>query len=84
MNNLSMLVWLSQLGLNVALPPVGFVLVAVWLRNRFGWGNWVLWLGIVLGIILAIDGLRASLKAMEKMSEQKKKEKPPVSFNDHE
>lgn len=84
MKNLDMLVWLTQLGLSVALPPVGFILLAIWLRDSCGWGGWVLWVGIVLGILCAIDGLRTSLKAMERMSRDKEKKKPPVSFNDHD
>lgn len=84
MKNISMIVWLTQLGLSVALPPAGFILAAVWLRNRFAWGNWVVWIGVVLGIICAVDGLRTSLKAMERLSRDKTPEKPPVVFNDHE
>lgn len=83
MKNLNLLVWLTQLGLSVALPPVGFILLAVWLRDRFALGMWVIWVGIVLGIVCAIDGLRMSLKAMETMS-RSEKEDPPVSFNDHD
>ena len=84
MKNLNLLVWLTQLGLSVALPLGGFVLLAVWLRQRFGWGVWVIVLGLVLGIVCAVDGLRTSLKAMERMAKDKKEEKAPVSFNDHE
>ena len=29
------LVWLTQFGLSVALPPVLFLLGAVWLKNEF-------------------------------------------------
>ncbi len=83
MKNLNLLVWLTQLGLSVALPPLGFILLAVWLRNRFDWGNWILWAGIVLGIVCAIDGLRVSLRAMERMGKDIKENQPPVSFNDH-
>lgn len=84
MKNLSMLVWLTQLGISVAVPLGGFVLLAVWLRQRFDLGFWVVIAGVVLGIICAIDGLRSSLKAMERMSKDKKDDIPPVSFNDHE
>ena len=84
MKNLGMIVWLTQLGLSVALPPAGFILLAVWLRDRFAWGNWVIWVGVALGIICAVDGLRTSLKAMERMSRDKEENKPPVSFNDHD
>ena len=84
MKDLSLLVWLTQLGLSVALPPAGFILLAVWLRNSRGWGDWVIWVGIALGLICAIDGFRTSLKAMERVSRKPKDDTPPpVSFNDH-
>ncbi len=85
MKNLNMLVWLTQLGLSVAGPLTGFILVAVWLRQRFGLGVWVLIIGILLGISGAVDGFRVSMKAMEQMSKDKAGENDPptVSFNDH-
>lgn len=84
MKNLSMLVWLTQLGLSVAVPLGGFTLLAVWLRQKLDWGVWVVIAGVVLGILCAADGLRNSLKAMERMAKDKKEESPPVSFNDHD
>ncbi len=84
MKDLTLLVWLTQLGLSTALPLAGFILLALWLQNRFGWGNWVLWVGIALGVICAIDGFRTSLKAMERIDRSKKDPPPPVSFNDHD
>ena len=79
---MSMLVWFTQLGLSVALPPIGFILLAVWLKNSFGWGSWVIYVGIALGLLSAFDGLRTSLKAMKKMSD-KDETNNSVSFNDH-
>ncbi len=84
MKNLSLLVWLSQLGLSVALPLGGFILLGVWLHNRFNWGSWIIIVCAVVGVICAIDGLRTSLKAMSRMAKEDKKEQPPVSFNDHD
>ena len=84
MKNLNLLTWLTQLGLNTALPPLGFILLAVWLRNRWSWGNWTLWIGIVLGLIFAVNGLRVSLKTMENIAGDNKEQPPQVSFNDHE
>ena len=85
MKDLSLLVWLTQLGLSVAFPLAGCILLAVWLHNRHGWGLWVVWAGIALGLILAIDGFRQSLKSLERLTRNKKgKEPPPVSFNDHD
>ena len=83
MKNLKLLVWLTQLGLSIAVPPAMFILLALWLRDSCGWGGWVLWAGIVLGAVSAIDGLRVSLKAMNRLSENKKQDEPPVSFNEH-
>ena len=84
MKNLSLLVWLTQLGISVAVPPVVMILLAVWLRNRFDLGVWVVILGIVLGAVFAADGLRQSLKAMERMAKKENKEDPPLSFNEHD
>lgn len=85
MNDLTLLVWLTQLGLSVALPLAGFILLALWLRDTCGWGDWVLWIGIGLGLIGAIDGLRISLKALSQLTNRRKKDTPPpLSFNDHD
>ena len=84
MKDLSLLVWLTQLGLSVALPPVCFILLAVWLRDSCGWGGWVLWVGILLGLYSAIHGLVQSLKILARQSEKKDAPPPPVSFNEHE
>lgn len=84
MKSYSMLVWLTQLGLSIAAPLAGFLLLAIWLRSRFDLGMWVIWVGLVFGINGAISGLRVSLKAMEQMAGNKRKQDPPpISFNDH-
>ena len=54
MKDLKLLVWMTQLGLSTALPLAGFVFLALWLRNTFSLGNWVLWVGIIIGVIAAI------------------------------
>ena len=84
MKNVNLLVWLTQLGLSVALPLAGFIFLGIWLHNSLGWGQWTIWVGVILGVTTAADGLRQSLKAMERMSGEKEKEQPPVSFNDHD
>lgn len=85
MKDLTLLTWLTQLGLSVALPLAGFVMLGVWLRDRFGLGDWVLWAGIIVGLLSALDGLRYCLKNLERLSRQKKDDAPPpLSFNDHD
>ncbi len=83
MKNLQLLVWVTQLGLSVSLPLGGFIFLAVWLHQRFNWGVWVVFGGIFLGIITAVDGLRSSLKVMQTAAKDKE-EKTAVSFNDHD
>lgn len=85
MKDLKLLVWLTQLGFSVGFPLAGFVLLGSWLHRSCNWGSWTVWVGILLGILGAADGLRTSLKAMELMSKdpKTKKDEPPVSFNDH-
>ncbi len=86
MKDASLLVWLGQLGLSVVVPPVGFILLAVWLHKEQGWGVWVLWVGVILGVTMAVDGLRSSLKTLKRLTDAKNRDEDPpaVSFNDHE
>lgn len=86
MKDLRMLVWITQLGLSIAFPLAGFLLLALWLRQRFSLGSWVLLLGLLFGLAGAVDGFRSSLKAMKILAGEPKKDDdpPPVSFNDHQ
>ena len=85
MKNVNLLIWLTQLGISVSAPLGGFIWLGVWLRQRFDLGVWVVLTCVFVGIVCAVDGLRVSLRAMEKMSkDEKKDELPPVSFNNHE
>lgn len=84
MKNLSLLVWLSQLGLSVAVPLAGFILAGVWLHNRFDLGVWIIIVGAVVGIICSVSGFRNALKTMDRMASDESEDMPPVSFNDHD
>lgn len=84
MKNLQLLTWLTQLGLSTAVPLAGFVLLALWLQNRFSFGNWVLFAGIALGLLFAVDGFCRSLKVLSELCKDKKEKKPPVSFSEHD
>ena len=85
MKELSLLTWLTQLGLSVAMPLAGFVLLAVWLRSQFDLGIWVMIVGVILGLISAWNGLCVSLKLLNQMTRKKKDgEEILVSFNDHD
>ena len=83
MKNAQLLIWITQLGFSTAVPLVGFIWLAVWLHRSLHWGSWVVVVGVILGVVSAIDGLRMSLKAMERMTKDEKKE-PPAGFNEHD
>ena len=84
LKDISLLVWLTQLGLSVAVPPAVCILLARRLQDSYGWGEWVLWVGIVFGVLLALDGLLVSLRTLFRLTKPKDKDEPPVSFNDHD
>ena len=84
MKDLQLLTWLTQLGLSTAVPLAGFVLLAVWLRNRFDLGPWVLFVGIGLGLFCAVDGFCRNLKQLERLSRDEKEQRPPVSYQEHD
>ena len=72
------LVWLTQFGMSVAVPPVLSLWGAVWLQR------WVVAAGLVMGLLAAVGGLRSSLKAIDRQAKPPKKaDPPPVSFNRH-
>ena len=79
------LVWLTQFGLSVVLPPVLFLLGAVWLRKQSGPAGWGFLVGFALGRVAASGSLRRSLMAIERQGRapKKKQEPPPISFNQH-
>ena len=81
---MSLFVFVTQLGLSVAVPLGSFIFLGIWLRQQFDLGIWVVLVGIFFGIVTAFDGLRSSLKAMERLSKDKKQDPPPVSFNNHQ
>lgn len=83
MKDLSLLAWLTQLGLSVAIPPAAFVFMGMWLHRSFGWGKWVIWVCIVLGFVCAIQSFRDSMKLLKHLSNGKKKDDPGISFNEH-
>lgn len=78
------LLWLTQLGLSVVCPLLLFILGSVWLRDHFGWGQWIVAVGIILGAVGAAGGLISSLRSIERLSADGKKNEKKDYFNDHD
>ena len=78
------LVWVGQFGFSVIFPTVFFLLVAVWLRGKFGFGMWIVAVFGVLGILTSISTTRSCLRSLRKAAEDaSSRETPPIAFNDH-
>lgn len=75
MKNISLFVWFSQLAISVVAPLGGAIWLSVWLYQKYELGIWVIVVGAIVGFYGAIDGLRTSLKAMERLAEQPKDKK---------
>ena len=84
MKILSMLLWVGQFGLSILMPPCVLLYFAVWLRNRFGLGMWIIAVLGVLGLLIAFSTAKANLKALRRDADAAAdREPPPVAFNDH-
>lgn len=84
MKVLSLLMWVTQFGLSILLPPCFFLWLAHWLQNRFGLGGWIMIVLGLLGFYTAFTTARSSLKSMLKAVEEVSgKKEVPMAFNDH-
>lgn len=80
------LVLITQVGLSVAGPLLGFTLLSVWLRNRLGCGVWLVIVGILVGFLGALGGLKSACRLLRRLpwENHSKKEKPrKINFTDH-
>lgn len=68
------LVYFTQVGVTLVMPPVLFAFFSLWLRDKFGWGNGVVIGGILLGVAVAACGLRDFLRMTEKKARQRERE----------
>lgn len=75
------LVWVAQVGLSIAVPLFLFIFGAVWLRNHFSLGGWVIAVGIGLGLLGAAGALINTFRMLHRLPDEKDK---PVGFNDHD
>ena len=84
MKTLSLLLWVTQFGLSILMPPCVLLYFAVWLQNRFGLGMWIIAVLGVLGLLIAFSTAKANLKALRRDADAAAdREPPPVAFNDH-
>lgn len=84
MKILSLLMWVGQFGLSVLFPTVFFLLLGVWLQNKFTLGLWIVLVFGILGVMTSVSTARACLHSLKKAAEEASDRKdPPISFNHH-
>lgn len=84
MKYLSLLMWVTQFGFSVLFPTCFFLAAAVWLREKFGLGMWIVAVLGILGLLTSFSTarscIRSLLREMDRISDRKD---PPPAFNDH-
>ena len=84
MKFLSLIMWVGQFGFSVLFPTCFFLMVAVWLQQKFSLGIWIVAVLGVIGLLTSFSTakscLQSLLKEMERGSDKKD---PPPAFNDH-
>lgn len=69
----SMLIWLTQLGLSIALPMVGCVMMGLWLQRKLQLGAWIILVCVLMGLICGAMNFCKSLAAMEQSARKSPK-----------
>ena len=84
MKLLNLLMWVTQFGLSIIFPTLLFLWLGVWLQETFALGIWILIIMGIIGILTSVSTTRSCLRSMLKAADElSSREKPPVSFNDH-
>lgn len=84
MKLLALLMWVGQFGFSAIFPTLFFLLIAVWLQGKFGFGMWIVAAFGILGILTSIRTTRSCLRSLRKAAEEASgKKEHPVGFNDH-
>lgn len=84
MKFIALLMWVGQFGFSVIFPTLFFLLLAVWLQGRFGFGTWIVVVLGVIGVLTSISTTRSCLRSLRKAAEDAgSKKEPPIGFNDH-
>ncbi|MGE4549693.1 MAG: AtpZ/AtpI family protein [Intestinibacillus sp.] len=74
---LNYLIYFTQFGINMITPPVVLTALAWWLKNKFGWGNGVIIIAILLGIAVAGLNLWKFMQYIEKKAKESEREHKP-------
>ena len=84
MKILNLLMWVGQFGFSIIFPTLFFLILAVWLQNKYNLGVWIIILCGIVGLLTTVSTVKTCLHSLRKAAEEATENKPrPVSFNDH-
>ena len=84
MKILNLLMWVGQFGFSIIFPTLFFLLVAVWLQQKFQLGMWIVVALGIIGLLTSISTTKSCLRSMQKAAEEiSGSKKNIVNFNDH-
>ena len=84
MKILNLLMWVGQFGFSVIFPTLFFLLLAVWLQQKFLLGGWIIILFGILGVLTSISTTKSCLRSLRKAAEEASGQREtPISFNNH-
>lgn len=84
MKYLNLLMWVGQFGFSIIFPACFFLILANWLREKFGLGMWIVVVFGILGLLTTVSTVRSCLRSLRKAADEASSQKePPIAFNDH-
>ena len=77
------IIWLTQLGLSMILPLIGWLWLCWWLVTSKGAPIWLYLVFIPVGLAAGAESFYHFYRLMVRRQSPKPGEKPPVSFSRH-
>ena len=72
------------MGFPFCFPRFSFLILGVWLQDKFDLGLWIVVVLGIVGLLTSVSTARSCLKSLRKAADESSSHKdPPVSFNDH-
>ena len=85
MKILNLLMWVGQFGFSIIFPMLFFLVLAVWLQQKFSLGMWIIVVFGILGLLTSISTTKSCLRSLRREAEEASgRKEAPIAFNKHE
>ena len=78
MKLLNLLMWVVQFGFSILFPTVFFLILGVWLQDKFDLGLWIVIVLGIVGLLTSVSTARSCLKAMRKAADESSEPQRPA------